>query len=533
MLLLNRFLLLFLLPLLLQLMSTNPSLRTITDPPTELGEPLPSSTPFALSVMIPTWQDNLAYEAGDADLLSRLQTGYPRFVFPPQVVELYDRLVKMHEGAESGMAFIARSYAQRCIAFLREHDHNESSLIELVMGRMPVFLVLFRQEAFKTAMSYIQYFGAVFSARAAEYCLCVLDNKSEEAEALLSQVPEDLVCTAKMTIRKRIASLVGHGVSMDDVYLYPCGMAAISDAHRLFTRIRPDGDQIKSVCFGFPYMDTLNVLRKGSPAGCHFYPGGSEKDIEDLASLLEGEKILSLFCEVPSNPLLKTPDLKRLRSLATKYDFMIAIDETIGNYCNVDVLPYADIIMTSLTKLFSGKCNAMGGCLILNPRGKHYRALQQHLSTSFEELLYGPDAIVLEQNSRDFCERSMKVNTNAELLCDYLIKHPKVSDVYYPKYICRDLYDCVRRSDRNSGYGGLLTIMLPNADQAAVFHDRLRCAKGPSLGTNFTLASPFCILARIDWAEEYGVSHHLVRVSVGLEDPQHLIRLFEEALAYV
>jgi cystathionine gamma-synthase len=49
--------------------------------------------------------------------------------------------------------------------------------------------------------------------------------------------------------------------------------------------------------------------------------------------------------------------------------------------------------------------------------------------------------------------------------------------------------------------------------------------KGPSLGTVFTLADPFTLLAHfgeLDWAESCGVSRHLIRLSTGLEDPEDL-----------
>lgn len=111
----------------------------------------------------------------------------------------------------------------------------------------------------------------------------------------------------------------------------------------------------------FPYTDTLKILQKFG-AGCHFYGQGDDKSIDELETLLaSGERILALFCEVPSNPLLKSPDLKRLRQLADEYDFMIVVDETIGNFCNVGVLEYADMVVSSLTKVFSGDSNVMGG----------------------------------------------------------------------------------------------------------------------------------------------------------------------------
>ena len=58
---------------------------------------------------------------------------------------------------------------------------------------------------------------------------------------------------------------------------------------------------------------------------------------------------------------MRSVDLSRLRALADKYDFAIVVDETVGNFANVDVLPYADIVATSLTKIFSGQADTMGG----------------------------------------------------------------------------------------------------------------------------------------------------------------------------
>jgi cystathionine gamma-synthase len=170
-------------------------------------------------------------------------------------------------------------------------------------------------------------------------------------------------------------------VSEEDVFLYPTGMSAIWSAHMLISAVRPP---TKSVCFGFvysswiivdrklmfigcrfPYTDTLKVLQKWGP-GCHFFGHGLDADIDELELMLEKEDgsnppIQSLFTEFPSNPLLRSADLPRLRALANKYDFLIVIDETIGNFVNVEVLPYADIVVSSLSKVFSGDANVLGG----------------------------------------------------------------------------------------------------------------------------------------------------------------------------
>lgn len=94
-----------------------------------------------------------------------------------------------------------------------------------------------------------------------------------------------------------------------------------------------------------------------------------DEDIDALEALLESESkldptklpVLALFTEFPSNPLLRSPNLPRLRALADKYDFLMVVDETIGNFVNVEVLPYADVVVSSLTKVFSGASNVMGG----------------------------------------------------------------------------------------------------------------------------------------------------------------------------
>jgi cystathionine gamma-synthase len=197
---------------------------------------------------------------------------------------------------------------------------------------------------------------------------------------------------AKLAVRKRIAGAMNDNiqsrdkrdastqvqtevatVSDDDVYLYPSGMSSIFNSHQLLMQVR--GEK-KSVMFGcvqsqisllpanrvsFPYIDTLKILEKFGP-GALFYGQGSALDLDDLESRCSrGEEFLALYCELPGNPLLKTPDVWRIRKLADQYGFAVVVDETIGNFLNVHVLPAADVIVSSLTKVFSGDSNVMGG----------------------------------------------------------------------------------------------------------------------------------------------------------------------------
>ena len=318
-------------------------------------------------------------------------------------------------------------------------------------------------------------------------------------------------------------------ISEGDVYLFPAGMNAIYNAHRFLLDAR---GQLKSVNFGFPYVDTLKILQKFGP-GCHFYGFASEDDLDKLEALLRGgEKLLALFCEFPGNPLLVSPNLQRIRKLADEFDFAVVVDETIGTFVNVNVLQYADIVVSSLTKIFSGDSNVMGGCAILNSEGKYYESLKASVAKVYEDTYWAEDVIFMERNSRDFLARVERINTNAEIICDILSQHPLTKTIYYPKFNpSKANYDACKRL--GGGYGGLLSVVFQEEHQAQAFYDAMEIAKGPSLGTNFTLCSPYVLLAHyteLSWAAEFGVEASLVRLSVGLEDGETLRRTLGKGL---
>lgn len=106
--------------------------------------------------------------------------------------------------------------------------------------------------------------------------------------------------------------------------------------------------------------DSLKYLENFG-SGVHLFPNQSDEHLSSLENLLAKEKIICLFTEFPSNPLLKCANLPLLRSLADKYGFAVIVDDSIGCFERVDVLPYVDILVTSLTKVFSGGSNVMGG----------------------------------------------------------------------------------------------------------------------------------------------------------------------------
>ena len=186
--------------------------------------------------------------------------------------------------------------------------------------------------------------------------------------------------------------------------------------------------------------------------------------------------------------------------------------------------------------------------LVLNPQGRHYQALKKYMDDNFEDSYFDEDAIYMERNSRDFKQRIRVIDCNAEAICDLLRQRslaggassPAIKEVFYPKYITPENYNHCRIKAPSSvdgkagGYGGLFSLTFTSLAASKAFFDALPCHKGPSLGTNFTLASPYTILAHfteLKWAAEFGVEEGLVRVSVGMEGTDVLLRSFEVALA--
>ena len=171
------------------------------------------------------------------------------------------------------------------------------------------------------------------------------------------------ICERISTLLKRasISPAISNKVSASDIFLYPTGMSAMYHCNFLLQNWMPT----ESIVFGFPYELTLKMLQTYGKS-CRFYGFGTPDELEQLETYLQsearqGRRVQSVWCECASNPLLRTVDLNRIRLLADRYGLQVVLDDTIGSFANVDVLGVADIIVTSLTKSFSGYADVMGG----------------------------------------------------------------------------------------------------------------------------------------------------------------------------
>jgi len=321
------------------------------------------------------------------------------------------------------------------------------------------------------------------------------------------------------------------GESPDNVFLFSSGMAAISAIHRAALARKPS---LPTVQVEFPYVDALKVQQLFGGGGAIDLSLVPQGGVPEVAALLDGgTEIGAVFSEAPSNPLLRTADLVGLGALLESRGIPLIVDDTISTAANLDVLRCADAITTSLTKLFSGIGDVMAGAVTLRGDSPFRDAFRETLAAAERDApLFALDAFILERNSRDFPERVPMINERGEAVYDFLVGHPKVERLWYPKGITSGNYEALLKP--GGGYGGLMSILLKDAPRTAPrFYDALRVCKGPSLGTNYSLACPYTLLAHygeLAWAAQCGVDANLVRLWVGLEPENELIARLEEAL---
>lgn len=477
----------------------------------DLGHPLPDS-PHAVSVALPTWRDVIAYEENDPNCRGALRTVYPRFGLHPLVAALASQALQQTNTSfpqgSSSWPYPNRAAATAAQMHCRRQQSNGTTHLETIHG-----LTCLVADAICTpaAKAFWQHTGLGASSRLAAVALGH-DTAPD---------PED-GASARCSVVRRLAAI--YDCEPEAISLHPSGMAALHRALELVC----DADPTRPVLqIGFPYVDVLKLPQ--------MVFAGAELLLDDRAgsvqSALDSLRPAAVVVEVPSNPLLRCVDLAVIAKLAHQRNIPVIADDTIGSGLNVDALPHVDLVFSSLTKSFAGRGDVLAGSLVLSP---HSRWQAQLIDAARQRPPLAPladgDATVLEQGSRDVADRIPRLNANTLLLAARLRQHPAVARVFHPA-------DCenFRQLQRpGGGHGCLLSFELKGgSEQAQRVYDALAVCKGPSLGTAFTLVCPYVLLAHYEelpWAARCGVPSHLLRVSVGLEEPEELWRRFQQAL---
>ncbi|KAL3478455.1 pyridoxal phosphate-dependent transferase [Aspergillus californicus] len=323
-------------------------------------------------------------------------------------------------------------------------------------------------------------------------------------------------------------------VDAADVFLYPTGMTAI---YTLSEALASLSEQPVGAAFGWMYLEIVDLLRRGPWTKVLPFRDTTESAFDALEELLQsGQQLHVLFCELPSSVKLECPNLERIQALAVKYDFIVACDETMGNFINIDVLPYVDVVMSSLTKMFSGAADVMGGSLVLNPGSRYYKTIRSAVEKYHEDIYFPRDLSVLRKNSADVRERVQRSNETTLAILDLFTSHPAIEQTWFPSLVhSAACYEKLKR--KNGGYGNTIIVIFLEAVDAARFYNSLGCYKAASFGTNFTMAVPYGELTYSTWdlerCRKYGVPKHMIRMNIGLEDERLVRQWITDALGQV
>jgi cystathionine gamma-synthase len=458
----------------------------------------------AVSVALPRWRDVVGYEEKFPEVTARLTSGYPRFVIHPVIQEV----ARQFTASGFCLPFPALEVAVQAASFVHRTT-GQPVTTENVRGLSGVITT---EAGFPALKAFWQHTGLILSTRQAE-------------SWLQGRGPGPHSADPRLELRQTLASL--YDCSVADVFLAPTGMAAQYAALRAVMARSPSQPTVQ---LGFPYVDTLKLQQKLGHGGIllhHLESIGPE-----LENLLEKEAVAACFGEIPGNPLLGSADLRQITPLLRKHRVPFIADDVVATPYNVDLGGHADLIATSLTKFIVGTAEAMGGALICNPRSPLYNELQPVVASLHKDWLWPDDAAVLASEAEGFPARMEQHNRNGLFIAEKLKAHPAIEKIWYPKWEFNQAYEAVRRPA--GGYGALVTFLPRNAETTSpLIYDRMEISKGPSLGTVFSLACPFTLLAHyteLDWAEACGVSRFLIRLSVGLEDPAELWSRLKRAL---
>ena len=291
-----------------------------------------------------------------------------------------------------------------------------------------------------------------------------------------------------------------HVICMDDVY---------GGTYRLFERVRR-----RSAGLDFSFVD-----------------------LNDMAALEAAVTPATrmIWCETPTNPLLKIVDIARLAEFARKRGLWLAVDNTFSSPILQRPLELgAHLVMHSATKYLNGHSDIVGGMLVVGDDAR----LAEQLTFLQNAVggIQGPFDSFLALRGLKTLHLRMKAHCdNAQAIAEYLEKHPKVERVAYPGLASHPQHELAKR--QMDGFGGMVSVWVKGGEAAArrVMErtELFTCAE--SLGGVESLVNHPAIMTHasvpVERRAALGVDDNLVRFSVGVEDVADLRADLEAALA--
>jgi cystathionine beta-lyase len=301
---------------------------------------------------------------------------------------------------------------------------------------------------------------------------------------------------------------------------------------------------ISTVLFTFLGSGDHAIFQKGLYGGTsHFLDREMERfgiiyDIapswkpEDIENCIRSNTRL-IYIETPSNPLLNITDIEAVAAMARKHGILTVIDNTFASPVNQQPLRLGiDIVVHSATKYIGGHSDIVAGAVV---SGKALVDQVYETGLNFGGSLNAFTLYLLERSLKTIHLRVEKINDNAGEVARFLYSHPEVKKVNYPGLPSHPGHEIAARQMK--GFGGMLSFEAASVD-GLTLQKRLNLIK-PSMslgGLESICSSPAHTSHRHLGPEgraAEGISEELIRLSVGVEDPEDLMEDLDQALRQV
>lgn len=305
------------------------------------------------------------------------------------------------------------------------------------------------------------------------------------------------------------------------------GMAAIATV--LLTLL---GDGGHVVCTDALYSATYDLLARRLPAFGIRTTFVDATDPAAFARAITPETRL-LYVETPGNPTLTLTDIAAVATVARQHGLPLVVDNTFATpYLQQPLALGADIVVHSATKYLGGHGDAVAGVIV--GRRAFIAACREATLADFGGALSPLTAYLVLRGLPTLALRMERHCANAQRVAAYLSQHPKVAWVRYPGLPSHPQHALARRQMR--GFGGMVCFELAGglaAGRALLNAVRL-CTLAVSLGDVRTLithpASTTHHQVPAERRRAMGITDGLVRLSVGIEDPDDIVADLEQAL---
>ena len=256
---------------------------------------------------------------------------------------------------------------------------------------------------------------------------------------------------------------------------------------------------------------------------------------ENVENAIRSETKL-FWIETPTNPLLKITDLNAISKIAKKHQILFGVDSTFAT--PVFLRPFefgADIVMHSTTKYISGHNQVIGGIIITNDEEIHER--MKFVQKTIGAVPSPFDCWLTLIGVKTLHLRMERHASNAQAVAEFLESHPQVEKITYPGLKSHPQYGVAK--EQMDGFSGMISFELKGGINAGttVMNNVKLCSLAESLGAVETMITHPATMTHVDVpAEERharGLSDGLVRISVGIEDPDDIIDDLKQALEKV